>query len=675
MAPRKRASSSSTRKPSQNHQTSQPSKFGIQHFFERHSQAAASSSSTSNPSIPSNPKPDSNPNPSQSSPPPADPPLPSLVSASNGEERSSQITLEISKSVSLKRFKFSPGMLIKQSQDDGGDEVTWKISPVNARLQSLTAKQLPGMTRIFSEATRPNGSTFHPCSQKQDPSCSVGKIEKWLSSPATMAPDKSMTISRRVSIQESEQLIGGVACSGASNQLGLREHRKALLELLDQVEDAIMEEPTTNDLRLHKNQDAACEKIHMDHDPIESSFRDSPPGKPCSTSHDDTFLVLEVLRLLNEQTGQERILHLCDEWFYSLIGPGDTINVIGDLMIKGNGSKSASVDFGSSDGPKAVSITELHACYARVGGLGTTTVDTTLFENEAAASYDSNPTDDEDEDDDAEYDDSGEFSVEEDVPSHEVPFVLEFGLVDAFDDDEATSHGALLEHPFFGGNEELRKGMVDIVLKKEFWEPKSTEAWENGMGISLFCGSSGAHPEAISALQCQYRMCAGIMELSNALIYGDRLCCGSSEIASAKLKFSSTGTITLWPKEEIDHNYRSVACFGGKEHNTVNDPTEAFIISEITRELVKTGIIGDEIGIITPYNSQVNLIRQVVGASVEVQTIDKYQKKLIMVRSCKILSRVPLLRLVIEKVDEQGGIIQISGKDTHHLKVLISAPR
>lgn len=37
----------------------------------------------------------------------------------------------------------------------------------------------------------------------QDPSCSVGKIEKWLSSPATMAPDMSLTIKRRVSIQES----------------------------------------------------------------------------------------------------------------------------------------------------------------------------------------------------------------------------------------------------------------------------------------------------------------------------------------------------------------------------------------------------------------------------------------------------------------------------------------
>ena len=88
--------------------------------------------------------------------------------------------------------------------------------------------------------------------------------------------------------------------------------------------------------------------------------------------------------------------------------------------------------------------------------------ETTLFENEVAVSYDPNPTDDEDEDDDAESDgsDSGESSTEEDVPPHEVSLVLEFGLVDASDDDEAASHGALPKHPFFSGNEELRKRMV-----------------------------------------------------------------------------------------------------------------------------------------------------------------------------------------------------------------------
>ncbi|OAY77110.1 DNA replication ATP-dependent helicase/nuclease DNA2, partial [Ananas comosus] len=208
---------------------------------------------------------------------------------------------------------------------------------------------------------------------------------------------------------------------------------------------------------------------------------------------------------------------------------------------------------------------------------------------------------------------------------------------------------------------------------------QSTEAQESGMGISLFWRLSEAHPQAISALQCQYRMSAGIMELSNALIYGNRLRCGSSEIADAKLKYSSNEPVALWLKE-------------------------------VTVELLKRGITGDEIGIITPYNSQANIIRQLIDTSVEVHTIDKYQgrdkdcvivsfvrssknvkactssllgdwhrinvvltrakKKLIMVGSSKTLSGIPLLRLLLEKVNEQDGIVPVTNKDVHFLQEL-----
>ncbi|PIA50019.1 hypothetical protein AQUCO_01300626v1 [Aquilegia coerulea] len=240
---------------------------------------------------------------------------------------------------------------------------------------------------------------------------------------------------------------------------------------------------------------------------------------------------------------------------------------------------------------------------------------------------------------------------------------------------------------------------------------QSTEARENGMGTSLFCRLSEAHPQAISALQSQYRMCAGIMELSNALIYGNRLRCGSSEIADAKLKFVSALYNTPWIKEVLNPN-RSVVLVNTdmlpalevREHKTVNNPTEAYIVAEITEELVNKGIVEEEIGIITPYNSQANVIRRVVRTTnVEIHTIDKYQgrdkdcilvsfvrssenprsctssllgdwhrinvaltrakKKLIMVGSCRTLSKVPLLKLLIEKVDEQMGILSISKKD------------
>ncbi|URE05997.1 DNA replication factor Dna2 [Musa troglodytarum] len=373
MAPKKRASASSSssssassRRTNQSQQPSQPSKFGIQHFFERHSQSQAAASSSS--SNPPDPIPDRNLNPPQPGPAAADKP-PRLDAPSEGGQSSSwQISPEAAKSVTNKRVRFSPGM----SQDDGGDAVTWKISPVNERLQSISSKQLPRMMRISREAPRPQESTLRPCSLKQNvlwmqvPSCSNSKLEKWLSSSATMASVKSLSFSREVLFEESddygshesnddpknatavdfkssfrtppsmpygskEQLIGGVGCNEETEQLGSQVYRKALLDLLDQVEDAITDEPVPGDPRHFEGQNATAVKIQLESDPSKRSFEANPAEINSNSSPYDTFLVLEVLRLLNEQSGQERILHLCDEWFYSLIGPGDTISVVGDF--------------------------------------------------------------------------------------------------------------------------------------------------------------------------------------------------------------------------------------------------------------------------------------------------------------------------------------------------------
>ncbi|XP_059633769.1 DNA replication ATP-dependent helicase/nuclease JHS1 [Cornus florida] len=246
---------------------------------------------------------------------------------------------------------------------------------------------------------------------------------------------------------------------------------------------------------------------------------------------------------------------------------------------------------------------------------------------------------------------------------------------------------------------------------------QSTEAQEHGMGVSLFCRLSEAHPHAISALQSQYRMSAGIMELSNALIYGNRLRCGSSEIENAKLNYKNSKSLSGWLKEVLDPNRPVVfintdmlPALETKEKKTVNNPIEAYIIAEVTGELVNKGIEVEDIGIITPYNSQANHIRHAVSTSVEIHTIDKYQgrdkdcilvsfvrssenprscvssllgdwhrinvaltrakKKLIMVGSCRTLSKVPLLKLLIEKVDERSGIFNVSKKDINYKREL-----
>ncbi|CAK9170419.1 unnamed protein product [Ilex paraguariensis] len=150
----------------------------------------------------------------------------------------------------------------------------------------------------------------------------------------------------------------------------------------------------------------------------------------------------------------------------------------------------------------------------------------------------------------------------------------------------------------------------------------------------------------------------------------------------------------------------SLPAFEAKDRKAVNNPIEAYIIAQVSDKLICKGIEGEDIGIITPYNSQANLIRQAVSTSVEIHTIDKYQgrdkdcilvsfvrssenprncissllgdwhrinvaltrakKKLIMVGSCRTLSKVPLLKLLIEKVEEQSGILSVSNKDISH---------
>lgn len=116
MGPRKRAASaSSSRKPNQSLRQSQPAKFGIQHFFERHSQAAAAAAVVSSDasSDPPSSSADSEAGSGQCAPPPGVvPPEPSAAAPQDAEEEGpSPISPEVAKGVSVKRFRFSPGMV------------------------------------------------------------------------------------------------------------------------------------------------------------------------------------------------------------------------------------------------------------------------------------------------------------------------------------------------------------------------------------------------------------------------------------------------------------------------------------------------------------------------------------------------------------------------------------
>ena len=69
------------------------------------------------------------------------------------------------------------------------------------------------------------------------------------------------------------------------------------------------------------------------------------------------------------------------------------------------------------------------------------------------------------------------------------------------------------------------------------------------MDISLFKRLSERHPHAVISLEHQYRMNQDIMELSNTLIYEQRLKCGTQGVARAVLDLPDWDDLLAYVKE------------------------------------------------------------------------------------------------------------------------------
>ena len=69
------------------------------------------------------------------------------------------------------------------------------------------------------------------------------------------------------------------------------------------------------------------------------------------------------------------------------------------------------------------------------------------------------------------------------------------------------------------------------------------------MDVSLFKRLSERHPQAVVSLEHQYRMNQDIMELSNTLIYENRLKCGTERVARAVLELPDWDELLSYIKE------------------------------------------------------------------------------------------------------------------------------
>ena len=183
----------------------------------------------------------------------------------------------------------------------------------------------------------------------------------------------------------------------------------------------------------------------------------------------------------------------------------------------------------------------------------------------------------------------------------------------------------------------------------------SDEAQNGGMDVSLFKRLAEAHPQAVVTLSEQYRMNAEIMEISNILIYDNRLRCGSHLIATGRLNLTiSTLSSDEWLHACVDPNRPVVFLNTDRLQNVDNKFTlesyrtgnvgrkkdvvnlhEVQIVSKIHTAFLENGMKMENIGFVSPYRSQVSTIKESLdmkndnlltsGGTSEVSTVDKFQ--------------------------------------------------
>ncbi|XP_070525897.1 DNA replication ATP-dependent helicase/nuclease DNA2 isoform X3 [Cardiocondyla obscurior] len=146
-------------------------------------------------------------------------------------------------------------------------------------------------------------------------------------------------------------------------------------------------------------------------------------------------------------------------------------------------------------------------------------------------------------------------------------------------------------------------------------------------------------------LSKQYRMNRRIMKLANDLTYRDKLTSGSKQVENATLTGSKMEQVFLscerWVRSTLsrsledsvvvlntDSTYNLSTEFENRDvisDQAYSNIWEVAVILRLTQVLIEGGVCARNIGIIAPYNAQINLLRKIIGKEIEVNTVDQYQ--------------------------------------------------
>ncbi|XP_048864961.1 DNA replication ATP-dependent helicase/nuclease DNA2 isoform X2 [Brienomyrus brachyistius] len=177
---------------------------------------------------------------------------------------------------------------------------------------------------------------------------------------------------------------------------------------------------------------------------------------------------------------------------------------------------------------------------------------------------------------------------------------------------------------------------------------RSRQARDLGMDESLLKRLE-RHSDAVVELNLQYRMNSDIMSLSNMLMYGGKLECGSERTGRAMLELPMWGAVEqelelnlnrseylAWIRAALEPQkpvcFLDTAKVPALETATkggISNTNEAILVHGLVSLLLKAGCSAKDIGVIAPYRQQLAAISGLLSSpafnAVEVNTVDKYQ--------------------------------------------------
>ncbi|KAI6019257.1 Dna2-domain-containing protein [Pisolithus microcarpus] len=199
-----------------------------------------------------------------------------------------------------------------------------------------------------------------------------------------------------------------------------------------------------------------------------------------------------------------------------------------------------------------------------------------------------------------------------------------------------------------------------VVATTSSSQVRNPAAKKAGLEVSLFRRLSEAHPHAVTDLTYQYRMNEDIMQLSNRLIYSNRLRCGSEAVACRSLvlpdrtfidKLRKSGNCLCsdgpcWLEYLLEEKCKAVfvdtdrvPAFDSRVGDLVQNEVEGKLVYQITEALLQCGVSQRQIGIMSLYHQQNKLLSHLLQGKndIEILTADKSQGR---DKDCIIISLV-----------------------------------